>query len=69
MTAHGFPPDSECLPGLRNDNGNRLAVLLSAARLFHENSVFLKKECRRWTWESPNSYAYRPHADQLKMIT
>ena len=40
--------------GLRNDNGNRLVGLLSAARLFHGNSIFMKKEQRRWTWESPN---------------
>ncbi len=40
--------------GLRNDNGNRLVGLLSAARLFHGNSLFMKKEQRRWTWESPN---------------
>ena len=40
--------------GLRNENGNRLAGLLSAARLFHGNSIFMKKEYRRWTWESPN---------------
>ena len=40
--------------GLRNENGNRLVGLLSAARLFHGNSFFMKKEHRRWTWESPN---------------
>ncbi|EYB94618.1 hypothetical protein Y032_0169g215 [Ancylostoma ceylanicum] len=40
--------------GDRNENGNRLAGLLSAARLFHGNSVFMKKDHRRWTWESPN---------------
>ncbi|KAK6734703.1 hypothetical protein RB195_018102 [Necator americanus] len=40
--------------GDRNENGNRLAGLLSAARLFHGNSVFMKKDYRRWTWESPN---------------
>ena len=41
--------------GLRNENGNRLVGLLSAARLFHGNSIFMKKEHRRWTWESPNA--------------
>ena len=39
--------------GLRNDNGNRLDVL-SAARLFHGIFLFMKKDHRRWTWESPN---------------
>ncbi|EYC34358.1 hypothetical protein Y032_0001g377 [Ancylostoma ceylanicum] len=34
--------------GDRNENGNRLAGL------FHGNSVFMKKDHRRWTWESPN---------------
>ncbi|VDM77586.1 unnamed protein product [Strongylus vulgaris] len=41
---------------LRNENGNRLG-LLSAARLFHGNSIFMKKEHRRWTWELPNVVA------------
>ncbi|KAK6759223.1 hypothetical protein RB195_021076 [Necator americanus] len=40
--------------GDRNENGNRLAWLLSAARLFHGNSLLMKKDHRRWTWESPN---------------
>ncbi|KAK6762716.1 hypothetical protein RB195_023433 [Necator americanus] len=40
--------------GDRNENGNRLAGLLSAARLFHANSLFMKKDHRRWTWEWPN---------------
>ncbi|EYC26147.1 hypothetical protein Y032_0011g1585 [Ancylostoma ceylanicum] len=40
--------------GDRNENGNRLAGLLSAARLFHDNSVLMKKNPRRWTWELPN---------------
>ncbi|KAK6730630.1 hypothetical protein RB195_007227 [Necator americanus] len=40
--------------GDRNENGNRLAGLLSAARLFHGNSLFMKKDHRRWIWESPN---------------
>ncbi|KAK6749745.1 hypothetical protein RB195_002010 [Necator americanus] len=31
----------------RNENGNRLAGLLSAARLFHGNSLFMKKDHRR----------------------
>ncbi|VDP55855.1 unnamed protein product [Heligmosomoides polygyrus] len=38
----------------RNENGNRLAVLISTARLFHGNSLFRKKEHCRWTWESTN---------------
>ncbi|KAK6760916.1 hypothetical protein RB195_022111 [Necator americanus] len=40
--------------GDRNENGNRLAGPLSAARLFHGNSLFMKKDHRLWTWESPN---------------
>ncbi|KAK6764424.1 hypothetical protein RB195_024664 [Necator americanus] len=40
--------------GDRNENDNRLDGLLSAARLFHGNSLFMKKDHRRWTWESPN---------------
>ncbi|KAK6757189.1 hypothetical protein RB195_015174 [Necator americanus] len=40
--------------GDRNENGNRLAGLLSAARLFHGNSLFMKKDHGQWTWESPN---------------
>ncbi|KAK6766960.1 hypothetical protein RB195_026305 [Necator americanus] len=35
--------------GDRNENGNRFAGLLSAARLFHGNSLFMKKDRRRWT--------------------
>ncbi|KAK6749844.1 hypothetical protein RB195_002073 [Necator americanus] len=33
--------------GDRNENSNRLAGLLSAARLFHGNSLFMKKDHRR----------------------
>ncbi|KAK6729112.1 hypothetical protein RB195_006265 [Necator americanus] len=44
--------DGECRIGrfgLRdwNENGNRLARLLSAARLFYGNSLFMKKDHRR----------------------
>ncbi|KAK6748230.1 hypothetical protein RB195_001075 [Necator americanus] len=48
----------------RNENGNRLAGLLSAARLFHGNSLFMKKDYRRWTWESPNG-ATRAEIDHI----
>ncbi|KAK6755348.1 hypothetical protein RB195_013992 [Necator americanus] len=48
----------------RNENGNRLAELLSAARLFHGNSLFMKKDYRRWTWESPNG-ATRAEIDHI----
>ncbi|KAE9412721.1 hypothetical protein Angca_010143, partial [Angiostrongylus cantonensis] len=41
-----------------NENGNRFAGLLSAARLFHGNSFFQKKESRRWTWESSNGMTH-----------
>ncbi|KAK6736471.1 hypothetical protein RB195_019261 [Necator americanus] len=40
--------------GDRNKNGNRLSGLLSAALLFHGNSLFMKEDNRRWTWESQN---------------
>ncbi|KAK6748620.1 hypothetical protein RB195_001315 [Necator americanus] len=50
--------------GDRNENGNRLAGLLSAARLFHGNSLFMKKDHRRWTWESPNG-ATRTEIDHI----
>ncbi|KAK6760478.1 hypothetical protein RB195_021808 [Necator americanus] len=50
--------------GDRNENGNRLAGLLSAARLFHGNSLFMKKDHRRWTWESPNG-AIRAEIDHM----
>ncbi|VDM55356.1 unnamed protein product [Angiostrongylus costaricensis] len=44
--------------GERNENGNRFAELLSAARLFHGNSFFQKKESLCWTWESPNDMTH-----------
>ncbi|KAK6762618.1 hypothetical protein RB195_023370 [Necator americanus] len=50
--------------GDRNENGNRLAGLLSVARLFHGNSLFMKKDHRRWTWESPNG-ATRAEIDHI----
>ncbi|KAK6763193.1 hypothetical protein RB195_023780 [Necator americanus] len=50
--------------GDRNENGNSLAGLLSAARLFHGNSLFMKKGHRRWTWESPNG-ATRAEIDHI----
>ncbi|KAK6730362.1 hypothetical protein RB195_007057 [Necator americanus] len=56
--------------GDRNENGNRLAGLLSAVRLFHGNSLFMKKDHRRWIWESPNGATsaeidYIPTGDSL----
>uniref|UniRef100_A0A7I4Z0J3 Endo/exonuclease/phosphatase domain-containing protein n=1 Tax=Haemonchus contortus TaxID=6289 RepID=A0A7I4Z0J3_HAECO len=52
--------------GDRNENGYRLAGLLSAARLFHGNSFFQKEEHRRWTWESPNGTT---HAELDHVLT
>ncbi len=52
--------------GHRSENGDRLAGLLSATRLFHGNSCFQKKEHRRWTWESPNGTT---HAEIDHIIT
>ncbi|KAK6730141.1 hypothetical protein RB195_006916 [Necator americanus] len=40
-------------PGDRNENGNRFRQWFPA-RLFHGNSLFMKKDHRRWTWESPS---------------
>ncbi|KAK6760627.1 hypothetical protein RB195_021910 [Necator americanus] len=48
----------------RNENDNRLAGPLCAARLFHGNSLFMKKDHRRWTWESPNG-ATRAEIDHI----
>ncbi|KAK6762522.1 hypothetical protein RB195_023299 [Necator americanus] len=50
--------------GDRNENGNRLAGLLPAARLFHGNSLLMKKDHRRWTWESANG-ATRAEIDHI----
>ncbi|KAK6735581.1 hypothetical protein RB195_018661 [Necator americanus] len=50
--------------GDQNENGNRLAGLLSAAHLFHGNSLFMKKDHRQWTWESPNG-ATREESDHI----
>ncbi|KAK6762037.1 hypothetical protein RB195_022941 [Necator americanus] len=50
--------------GDRNENGNRLVELLPAARLFHENSLSMEKNNRRWTWESPNG-ATRAEIDHI----
>ncbi|KAK6762055.1 hypothetical protein RB195_022956 [Necator americanus] len=47
-----------------NENGNRLVELLPAARLFHENSLSMEKNNRRWTWESPNG-ATRAEVDHI----
>ncbi|KAK6740931.1 hypothetical protein RB195_009030 [Necator americanus] len=50
----------------RNENGNRLGGLLSAARLFHENSLFLKRSSSvdmgiaQWR----DSCGDRPHTHQ-----
>ncbi|KAK6761334.1 hypothetical protein RB195_022409 [Necator americanus] len=40
------------------------SVLLSAARLCTGSSLFMKKNHRRWTWESPNgaTRAYIDHS-------
>ncbi|KAK6736838.1 hypothetical protein RB195_019498 [Necator americanus] len=50
--------------GYRNENGNCLAGLLSTVPLFHGNSLFMKKDHRRWTWESPNG-ATRAEIDHI----
>ncbi|KAK6726469.1 hypothetical protein RB195_004661 [Necator americanus] len=50
--------------GDRNENDNHLAGLLSDARLFHGNSLFMKKDHRRWTWELLNG-ATRAEIDHI----
>ncbi|KAK6749530.1 hypothetical protein RB195_001878 [Necator americanus] len=50
--------------GDRNENCNRLAGLLSAARLFHGNSLSMKKDHRKWKWESPSG-ATRAEIDHI----
>ncbi|KAK6763422.1 hypothetical protein RB195_023936 [Necator americanus] len=50
--------------GDRNENNNRLAELLPAARLFHGNSLFMKKDHCRRTLESPNG-AIRAEIDHI----
>ncbi|KAK6757292.1 hypothetical protein RB195_015239 [Necator americanus] len=50
--------------GDKNENGNRLAGLLSVARLFHGNSLLIKKDYYRWTRESPNG-ATRAENDHI----
>ncbi|KAK6763905.1 hypothetical protein RB195_024296 [Necator americanus] len=47
-----------------NENDNHLVGLLSAALLFHGNSISMKKDHRRWTWESPNG-ATRAEIDHI----
>ncbi|VDM78879.1 unnamed protein product [Strongylus vulgaris] len=41
--------------GVRIEISNRLVLLLAVARHFHGNSIFMKKELRQWTWESPSA--------------
>ncbi|KIH67296.1 endonuclease/exonuclease/phosphatase family protein [Ancylostoma duodenale] len=42
----------------RNDNGFRLLDLMCSCNLFHGNSIFEKRQHRRWTWESPNGQTH-----------
>ncbi|KAK6764586.1 hypothetical protein RB195_024783 [Necator americanus] len=51
-------------PEDRDENGNCLVGLSFATRLFHGNSLFRKKDHRRWTWESPNG-ATRAEIDHI----
>ncbi|KAK6761384.1 hypothetical protein RB195_022444 [Necator americanus] len=58
--------------GDRNENGNRLAGLLPAARLFHGNSFFMKKksssvdmEIAQWR----DSCGDRPHPHQPEVVS
>ncbi|KHJ89847.1 hypothetical protein OESDEN_10317 [Oesophagostomum dentatum] len=59
--------------GLRNESGNRLVGLLSAARLFHGNSIFMEREHRRWTCyvstQPHDSRGDRPHTHQPKVVS
>ena len=47
MGPHGF--------GDRNEAGERLLEVIEELRLYHANSLFRKKEDRKWTWRSPNN--------------
>ncbi|KAK6729781.1 hypothetical protein RB195_006684 [Necator americanus] len=47
-----------------DENDNRLPGLLSASRLIHGNSLFMKKDHRRWTWGSPSG-ATRAEIDHI----
>ncbi|KAK6760343.1 hypothetical protein RB195_021714 [Necator americanus] len=50
--------------GDRNENGNSLSGLLSAGYLSHGNSLFMKKDHRRWARKSPNG-ATRAEIDHI----
>ena len=41
--------------GDRNEAGERLLEVIEELRMFHANSLFRKKEERKWTWRSPNN--------------
>ena len=47
MGPHGF--------GDRNEAGERILEFIEELRLQHANSLFRKKENRKWTWRSPNN--------------
>ena len=47
MGTHGF--------GDRNEAGDRLLEVIEELRLHHANSLFRKKEGRKWTWRSPDN--------------
>ena len=47
MGSHGF--------GDRNEAGERLLEVIEELRLHHANSLFRKREDRKWTWRSPNN--------------
>ena len=58
--------------GLRNNNGNRLVGLLSAARLYHGNSFFHEEGTSQVDLGIPqrhDSCRDRPHIDQSKMVS
>lgn len=41
--------------GERNERGERLVSMTEARRLYIGNSLFKKKQEKRWTWISPNA--------------
>ena len=41
--------------GDRNEMGDKILEFIAELRLHHANSMFRKKEDRKWTWRSPNN--------------
>lgn len=44
--------------GERNEQGDTLVDLIEERRLYHCNSFYPKRECRKWTWRHPNGNSF-----------